>query len=99
MMGNCCAFAVVLVMRFQLIVSLPHNLRKQIEHFRFLKIIEEQAAMSRRLARRARERGHDLFARDFEAKVQDAEQRAMVLQQILWKGMPQNPLDQSKERA
>ena len=64
-----------------------------------LKIIEEQAAMSRRLAGRARERGHDLLARDFEAKVHDAEQRAMALQQILWKDRPQNPLEHSRERA
>ncbi len=64
-----------------------------------LKIIEEQAAMSRRLAGRAREHGHDLLARNFEAKVHEAEQRAMVLQQILWKDSPQNPLEQSRERA
>ena len=55
--------------------------------------------MSRRLAERARERGHELLARDFEAKVHDAEQRAMVLQQIIWKDGLQNPLEQSRERA
>ena len=63
-----------------------------------LKVIEEQAAMSRRLAERARARGHDLLARDFEAKVHDAEQRAMVLQQILWKDRPRNPLKHEIER-
>ena len=63
-----------------------------------LKIIEEQAAMSRRLAERARARGHDLLARDFEARVHDAEQRAKVLQQILRKGRPQNPLQHGRER-
>jgi len=50
-----------------------------------LKTLEESTHLSRHLAGQAHERGHDLVAKRFEEKVQEAERHATVIRQLLLK--------------
>lgn len=51
-----------------------------------LKILEEQAALSNRLAKQARQQSHELLAHSFEQRVHDAEQQAAIIQRVLRHG-------------
>ena len=53
-----------------------------------LKTLEENASLSRRMAKRARERGRENLAREYEERVRSAEQRARIIQQVLQKEKP-----------
>jgi two-component system, chemotaxis family, protein-glutamate methylesterase/glutaminase len=50
-----------------------------------LKTLEESVNLSRRLEDKARKRGQDWLAQRFKEKLQDAEQRAKVIQSVLFK--------------
>jgi two-component system chemotaxis response regulator CheB len=50
-----------------------------------LKTLEENASLSRRMAKQARARGQEWLARNFEEKLHHAEQHALTIQQILQK--------------
>jgi two-component system chemotaxis response regulator CheB len=50
-----------------------------------LKTLEESMNLSLRLSGQAHERGHDLVAKRFEEKVQEAERHAIVIRQLLLK--------------
>ncbi len=57
-----------------------------------LKTLEEQASLSNRMAMSMRARGQEQLARNFEEKKLQAEQNALVIQQILRKGeLPTTP--------
>src|SRR5207302_8798628 len=53
-----------------------------------LKTLEENASLSRRMAKRASERGQKSLARNYEERVHSAEQRARIIQQVLQKERP-----------
>jgi two-component system chemotaxis response regulator CheB len=48
-----------------------------------LKTLEENASLSRRMAKQARARGQEWLARNFEEKLHQAEQHALTIQQVL----------------
>ena len=58
-----------------------------------LKTLEENASLSRRMAKRARARGQEWLARSFEERLHHAEQRALVIQQVLQKDKPTLPTE------
>jgi two-component system chemotaxis response regulator CheB len=51
-----------------------------------LKTLEESASLSRRLAGRAHAHGHELAAKRYEVKVQEAENHATVIRQLILRG-------------
>ena len=53
-----------------------------------LKILEEQASLSNRLAIHAQKRGQDALAHRFEEKLHNAQQQAAVIQRVLRKNVP-----------
>ncbi len=53
-----------------------------------LKTLEENASLSRSMAKRARERGQKSLARSYEERVHSVEQRASIIQQVLQKEKP-----------
>lgn len=55
--------------------------------------LEESASLARRLARRLKDRGHDVSASRFEQQAHEAEQRAALIRQLLLRGEVNAPKD------
>jgi two-component system, chemotaxis family, protein-glutamate methylesterase/glutaminase len=53
-----------------------------------LNTLDEHATLSRRLLTQAQERGHDWLARRFTEKVEESEQRAAIIRQVLLRESP-----------
>lgn len=56
-----------------------------------LKTLEENASLSRRMAQQAHSRGQEWLARSFEQRLHEAEQRSLVIRQVLQKKEPDTP--------
>jgi two-component system chemotaxis response regulator CheB len=56
-----------------------------------LKTLEESASLSQHMAQRARGRGQDWLARNFQQQAHNAEQRAITIRQVLRKDEPDMP--------
>ena len=57
-----------------------------------LKTLEENASLSRRMAQQAHTRGQEWLARSFEERLRNAEQRSLIIRQVLQKKEPDIPI-------